>query len=79
MQDRGAFMSINSSLQQISGGVAAAIGGMVVVQKDKFSPLERYDTLGLLITIILLIAIYLVYKVNQIVKRRAKATTHPLS
>ena len=79
MQDRGAFMSINSSLQQISGGVAAAIGGMVVVQKDKFSPLEHYDTLGLLITIILLIAIYLVYKVNEIVKRKAKVTTHPLS
>lgn len=74
MQDRGAFMSINSSLQQISGGVAAAIGGMVVVQKDKFSPLEHYDTLGILITIILIIAIYMVYRVSKIVKRRAQET-----
>jgi len=70
MQDRGAFMSINSSLQQIAGGVAAAIGGMVVVQKDKTSPLEHYDTLGILITIILLFAIYMVYRVSTIVKRR---------
>ncbi len=70
MQDRGAFMSINSSLQQIAGGVAAAIGGMVVVQKDKTSPLEHYDTLGILITIILLFAIYMVYRVSKIVKRR---------
>ncbi|MBK6986685.1 MAG: MFS transporter [Bacteroidetes bacterium] len=70
MQDRGAFMSINSSLQQISGGVAAAIGGMIVVQKDKTSPLEHYDTLGILITIILLFAIYMVYRVSKIVKRR---------
>lgn len=75
MQDRGAFMSINSSLQQISGGVAAAIGGMIVVQKDKFSPLEHYDTLGILITVILLFAIYMVYRVSEIVKRRTRETT----
>ena len=76
MQDRGAFMSINSSLQQIAGGVAAAIGGMIVVQKDKFSPLEHYDTLGILISVILLFAIYMVYRVNEIVKRRAKESTN---
>jgi len=75
MQDRGAFMSINSSLQQISGGVAAAIGGMIVVQKDKFSPLEHYDTLGILITVILLFAIYMVYRVSEIVKKRTRETT----
>jgi predicted MFS family arabinose efflux permease len=46
MQDRGAFMSVNSSLQQIAGGIAAAVAGMIVVQKDKFSPLAHYDTLG---------------------------------
>lgn len=76
MQDRGAFMSINSSLQQIAGGVAAAIGGMIVVQKDKMSPLEHYDTLGIVITVILLIAIYMVYRVSEIVKRRAKETAN---
>lgn len=75
MQDRGAFMSINSSLQQIAGGVAAAIGGIIVVQKDKTSPLEHYDTLGILITIILLFAIYTVYRVNKIVKRRTQETS----
>ena len=77
MQDRGAFMSINSSLQQIAGGVAAAIGGMIVVQKDKTSPLEHYDTLGILITIILLFAIYTVFRVSKIVKRRAAETVKP--
>ena len=34
MADRGAYMSVSSSLQQIAGGVAAAIGGMIVVQKN---------------------------------------------
>ncbi|MCU7549872.1 MFS transporter [Chitinophagaceae bacterium LB-8] len=28
LQDRGAFMSVNSSLQQIAGGFAAVVGGM---------------------------------------------------
>ena len=32
---RGAFMSVNSSLQQIAGGVAAAVAGLIVVQDRK--------------------------------------------
>jgi len=36
-EDRGAFMSINSSLQQIAGGIAAAIGGMIVVQPTRLA------------------------------------------
>jgi predicted MFS family arabinose efflux permease len=68
MQDRGAFMSINSSLQQIAGGVAAAVGGMIVVQKDKFSPLEHYNTLGYVIVVLSLICIYMVYLVSKIIK-----------
>src|SRR6187549_3297393 len=51
MQDRGAFMSINSSLQQIAGGIAAAVGGMIVIQKTKTSPLEHYDVLGYVIVV----------------------------
>jgi len=54
MQDRGAFMSINSSLQQIAGGIAAAVGGLIVVQKTKTSPLEHYDTLGYVISVIII-------------------------
>ena len=70
MQDRGAFMSIMSSLQQIAGGIAAACAGMIVVQKDKQSPLEHYDTLGYVITGISIIGIFLVYRVSVMVKRK---------
>jgi predicted MFS family arabinose efflux permease len=52
MQDRGAFMSINSSLQQISGGVAAAIGGLIVKQETPHSPLLHFNWLGYFILII---------------------------
>jgi predicted MFS family arabinose efflux permease len=68
MQDRGAFMSINTSLQQMAGGIAAGVGGMIVVQKTKTSPLEHYDTLGYVISAILIVCIYMVYRVNYIVK-----------
>lgn len=67
-EDRGAFMSINASLQQIAGGLAAAVGGMIVVQKDKFSPLEHYDTLGYVIVILSGISIFLLYRVSILVK-----------
>ena len=70
MSDRGAFMSINASLQQIAGGFAAAVGGMIVVQKDKFSPLEHYNTLGYIVVTITLIAIFMIYRVSAMVKRR---------
>jgi predicted MFS family arabinose efflux permease len=72
-QDRGAFMSVNASLQQIAGGVAAAVGGMIVTQKTKFSPLEHYDTLGYVITVLTLICIYMVYRVSRMIKKRHAA------
>lgn len=74
MQDRGAFMSINSSLQQIAGGIAAAIGGMIVVQKTKTSPLEHYDTLGYVIVGIIIVNIIMVYRVSQVIKARQHST-----
>jgi len=75
MQDRGAFMSINSSLQQIAGGIAAAFAGTIVVQKDKMSPLEHYDTLGVIITFVLILSLLLMYRVDQLVKKKAKEKT----
>src|SRR5450631_191085 len=70
LQDRGAFMSINSSLQQIAGGIAAACAGMIVVQKDKFSPLEHYNTLGYIIVCITILSVYLLSRVSSLVKRK---------
>lgn len=68
-EDRGAFMSINSSLQQISGGIAAAFAGTIVVQKDNFSPLEHYNTLGFIIIGISLLSILLLSRVSQHLKK----------
>jgi predicted MFS family arabinose efflux permease len=70
MPDRGAFMSINSSLQQIAGGIAAACAGLIVKQKDKFSPLEHYNTLGYMMVGISLVSMILLYRVSLMIKRK---------
>ena len=72
MHDRGAFMSINSSLQQIAGGIAAAIGGLIVYQKDEFSPIEHYDLMGYVVCVIVIICIFMIYRVSKIVNTQGQ-------
>lgn len=71
MKDRGAFMSINSSLQQMAGGIAALIGGSIVLQKNTTSPLERFDLLGFVVIAVILTNILLTYRVYRFVKNRS--------
>ena len=73
MQDRGAFMSINSSLQQIAGGIAAGIGGMIVVQQTKTSPLQHYNTLGYVIVVIIIANIFQMFRVSNLIKAKKHA------
>lgn len=43
--ERGAFMAINSALQQVSGGIAAVVGGMLIAQRAD-GGLEHFDRIG---------------------------------
>lgn len=70
MADRGAFMSVNSSLQQMAGGIAAICAGLIVSQKTKSSPLEHYDTLGLVVAVLILFCGIFVYRVSVMVKKK---------
>jgi predicted MFS family arabinose efflux permease len=63
-QDRGAFMGINSSIQQISGGIAAFAAGKIVVQTDN-APLQHYDILGYVVVCSMLITIGMMYIINK--------------
>ena len=76
MQYRGSFMSINSSLQQIAGGFAAAFAGVIVVQKTKYSPLEHYNTLGYVIVGISIVSMLLMYRVSVMIKKRKPVATN---
>ncbi len=71
--DRGAYMSINSSLQQMAGGLAAIFAGFVVVQQTKTSPLEHFNILGFCMVGFMIWCLYLVYRVREIVKAKNSA------
>jgi predicted MFS family arabinose efflux permease len=70
MRDRGAFMSINASLQQMAGGIAAVCAGLIISQKTKTSPLEHYNILGYVVATVSIICLFLVYRVSVMVKKK---------
>ncbi|EMY67935.1 MFS transporter [Leptospira vanthielii] len=65
LHDRGAFMAISSSVQQISGGIAATVAGLIVVQTSS-GYMENYETLGYVVAAAILITVILMYNVNRI-------------
>jgi len=67
--DRGAYMSISSSLQQLSGGVAAWLAGNIVSQLPS-GELMHYPTLGLVVSGAMVISAILMYQVHSLVKNR---------
>ncbi len=61
--DRGAYMSISASLQQVSGGVAAVIAGLIVAQGAS-GLLLHFDTLGYVLVCTTLLTLGLIYRIN---------------
>ena len=68
-KDRGAFMSVNASTQQISGGIASIIAGLIVVQTSS-GKLEHYDTLGYVVIASMLLATLMLYYLNKRVQKK---------
>ncbi len=67
--DRGSFMAINSSIQQISGGIASAVAGVIVVQSES-GKLLRYDQLGYVVIGTMMVTILLMSWVDRYVKTK---------
>jgi predicted MFS family arabinose efflux permease len=67
--DRGSYMSVSSSIQQFSGGIAAAIAGLIVVQRAD-GALEHFDVLGYVLVATTLISLSMMY----LIKRRVEAS-----
>jgi predicted MFS family arabinose efflux permease len=63
-ENRGAFMSVNSSLQQIAGGMASVVAGFIV-SKAPDGKLVHFDYLGYVLTCTVLISIYLMYRISR--------------
>lgn len=67
--ERGAFMAVSSSLQQISGGIASVIAGSIVVEQADHK-LLHFDTLGYILTCTVIIsAIGMIYISREIAKK----------
>lgn len=67
--DRGAFMGITSSISQVSGGIAAAIAGMIVVQADSGKMLH-YETLGYVVNITIVFTVIMMFFVNRMINQK---------
>jgi predicted MFS family arabinose efflux permease len=65
-ESRGAFMSVSSSLQQVSGGIASVIAGMIVVQ-GAGGALQHFDRIGYTMLGTLIVTAVLMFFVNKMV------------
>lgn len=74
MKDRGAYMGINSSIQQVSGGVASFVSGLIVYQPTKAAPLQHFDKVGYVTMGSMAITMMLMYFINRQVAEKLQAT-----
>jgi predicted MFS family arabinose efflux permease len=65
--DRGAYMSISSSLQQVAGGVASIIAGLIVVVAPS-GELLHFDVLGYVLVVTTAITLTLMYLIDRKIK-----------
>lgn len=72
LEDRGAFMSVNSSLQQIAGGIASVLAGLIIVQ-EKNGKLDHFDTLGYVVIFVMILCAVLMYFINEQVAKKLQA------
>jgi predicted MFS family arabinose efflux permease len=66
--DRGAFMSITGSLQQLAGGIGSVAAGLIVTQQTPASPLEHFDILGVVVAVCIVLTLIGLYRVDRLVK-----------
>jgi predicted MFS family arabinose efflux permease len=72
--DRGAFMSINSSVNMVSGGIASLIAGAIVYQTQT-GRIENYDILGYVVAGATVITMGMMYAIDKMVKRKLRVAT----
>jgi predicted MFS family arabinose efflux permease len=72
--DRGAYMSVSSSLQQVAGGLAAVISGLVAIQLPS-GELLNYDILGYVLVVTTTLTLIMMYFINQRISAAQKSAT----
>ncbi len=69
LADRGAFMSINSSLQQFSGGIASVFAGTIIRQTST-GALQNYNVLGYTCVTLMFLGVGMMYNINKYVEAK---------
>ncbi|WP_306535830.1 MFS transporter [Geobacter sp.] len=69
-EDRGAYMGINSAIQQVSGGIASFVAGLIVFQPAQNAPLQHYDTVGYVTACTMLITMVMMYLIDREVAKK---------
>lgn len=68
---RGSFMAISSSMQQISGGCASLLAGLIVTQRaDGY--IEHFDRVGYVVAGTAAITLVMMYFINRMVTGKSK-------
>ena len=70
LKDRGAYMGINSSMQQIAGGFAAFIAGVIVYQPNETAPLQHFDVVGYVVIGSMLFTIVMMKIIDKQVSKK---------
>jgi predicted MFS family arabinose efflux permease len=76
LADRGSYMSISSSLQQLSGGVAATAAGLIVKESPS-GAIEHFDIVGYVLVTTTLLTAVMMYFINRRVESSATLAASP--
>ena len=71
-KDRGAYMGINSSMQQFSGGIASFVAGTIVFQPTRSAPLQHFDTVGYIAIGSMLLTMVMMYFIDRQVSAKLR-------
>ncbi|MBO9612802.1 MAG: MFS transporter [Dyadobacter sp.] len=70
--DRGAYMGINSSIQQIAGGLASLLAGFIVSETST-GFIENYPLLGDVVVFAVIVTALLMYRIHKYVAAKIAA------
>lgn len=68
-KDRGGFMGINSSIQQIAGGISSIIAGLIVSETSS-GYLKNYDMLGNVVVAAVILTVFMMYNLYRYVSQK---------
>lgn len=69
--NRGAFMAISSSLQQVSGGLGAVVAGLIVVEAADGS-LQHFDKVGYVVAFTSLLTLMMMYIIHRSLSKKLR-------